>query len=264
MRALAALLLIAMLGVSGCSTTLFESLPTGASTGCDPAWPGRWQPVATEPGERQHPGSVEVSADCRTLTDNAKAKPLHLTLIDTGKARYVEVRSDSGEPDCIGEGKAHCGATLLRYEHEGDTIRLYDPDHAWVATAIASGKLKGHAERGDGDGVKTSEPVYRNFIAGDGKRYKGRGLIQITGRDNYRSCSSALCGDPDILLAHPEMLETVAMACESAAWWWSDHGLNALADAGQFDRITRRINGGTNGAAERNAFYARAKQVLAC
>ena len=110
MRALAALLLIAMLGVSGCSTTLFESLPTGASTGCDPAWPGRWQPVATEPGERQHPGSVEVSADCRTLTDNAKAKPLHLTLIDTGKARYVEVRSDSGEPDCIGEGKAHCGA----------------------------------------------------------------------------------------------------------------------------------------------------------
>ena len=73
MRALAALLLIAMLGVSGCSTTLFESLPTGASTGCDPAWPGRWQPVATEPGERQHPGSVEVSADCRTLTDNAKA-----------------------------------------------------------------------------------------------------------------------------------------------------------------------------------------------
>ena len=77
MRALAALLLIAMLGVSGCSTTLFESLPTGASTGCDPAWPGRWQPVATEPGERQHPGSVEVSADCRTLTDNAKAKPLH-------------------------------------------------------------------------------------------------------------------------------------------------------------------------------------------
>ena len=111
-----------------------------------------------------------MSADCRTLTDNAKAKPLHLTLIDTGKARYVEVRSDSGEPDCIGEGKAHCGATLLRYEHEGDTIRLYDPDHAWVATAIASGKLKGHAERGDGDGVKTSEPVYRNFIAGDGKR----------------------------------------------------------------------------------------------
>ena len=170
MRALAALLLIAMLGVSGCSTTLFESLPTGASTGCDPAWPGRWQPVDTEPGERQHPGSVEVSADCRTLTDNAKAKPLHLTLIDTGKARYVEVRSDSGEPDCIGEGKAHCGATLLRYEHEGDTIRLYDPDHAWVATAIASGKLKGHAERGDGDGAKTSEPVYRNFIAGDGKR----------------------------------------------------------------------------------------------
>lgn len=129
--------------------------------------------------------------------------------------------------------------------------------------AHESGCLRYTAEIASGAAYEFRKDL-GNTCAGDGKRYKGRGLIQITGRDNYRACSAALCGDPDILLAHPEMLETVAMACESAAWWWADHGLNALADAGQFDRITRRINGGTNGAAERNAFYARAKQVLAC
>jgi putative chitinase len=101
-----------------------------------------------------------------------------------------------------------------------------------------------------------------NTEPGDGVRFKGRGLIQITGRANYRECSIALFGDPDILIAHPEMLETVSCACDSAGWFWSSHGLNELADAGRFERITRCINGGLNGQAERLAFYATAKEVL--
>lgn len=103
-----------------------------------------------------------------------------------------------------------------------------------------------------------------NTIAGEGVRYKGRGCIQVTGRANYASCSEALFGDPNILLANPEMLETVSGACNSAAWFWKTRGLNELADAGAFSKITRRINGGTNGADERNAFYAKAKQVMGC
>lgn len=103
-----------------------------------------------------------------------------------------------------------------------------------------------------------------NTMAGEGMRYNGRGLVQITGRANYAACSEALYGDPNILLAHPEMLETVTGACQSAAWFWKSRGLNELADADAFSKITKRINGGTNGAAERNAFYAKAKQVLGC
>lgn len=103
-----------------------------------------------------------------------------------------------------------------------------------------------------------------NVQPGDGVRYKGRGLIQITGRANYRACSIAMYGDPDILLGHPEMIETVVGAAHSAAWWWSAHGLNEFADAGRFERITRVINGGLNGYAERTAFYERAKLVLGC
>ena len=95
---------------------------------------------------------------------------------------------------------------------------------------------------------------------GDGQKYRGRGLIQITGRANYMMCGEALALD---LVNHPELLEKPQHACMSAAWFWASRGLNTLADAGQFDTITRCINGGQNGAADRQALYARALKVLA-
>ena len=95
---------------------------------------------------------------------------------------------------------------------------------------------------------------------GDGQKYRGRGLIQITGRANYITCGEALALD---LVNHPELLEKPQHACMSAAWFWASGGLNTLADAGQFDKITQRINGGQNGAADRQALYARALKVLA-
>lgn len=97
----------------------------------------------------------------------------------------------------------------------------------------------------------------------DGERYKGRGLIQITGTENYRRCSLALYGDAQHLLDHPEILEMPDPACRSAGWFWLAHRLNDLADCNDFEGITRRINGGTNGIHERVAFYNRALQVLA-
>ena len=95
---------------------------------------------------------------------------------------------------------------------------------------------------------------------GDGQKYRGRGLIQITGRANYIACGEALALD---LINQPELLEKPQHACMSAAWFWASRGLNTLADAGQFDKITLRINGGQNGAADRQALYARALKVLA-
>ncbi|MFA7278648.1 MAG: glycoside hydrolase family 19 protein [Sterolibacterium sp.] len=94
---------------------------------------------------------------------------------------------------------------------------------------------------------------------GDGELYKGRGLIQITGRNNYRDCGISLDLD---LLGHPELLEIPENACRSAGWFWQKHGLNELADAGDFLRITKRINGGTNGWEDRLAYYKRAQRVL--
>lgn len=96
---------------------------------------------------------------------------------------------------------------------------------------------------------------------GDGQKYRGRGLIQITGRRNYLACSQALFGD-DRLLGQPQLLEQPQWACESAAWFWQSNGLNELADKDQFTTITRRINGGLNGLEDRLQVWARAKSVL--
>ena len=99
-----------------------------------------------------------------------------------------------------------------------------------------------------------------NTEPGDGVRFKGRGLIQITGRSNYRQCGDSLALD---LLANPELLEEPTNAARSAGWFWQTHGLNQIADAGDFVHITRRINGGVNGLADRQAYLQRAQDALA-
>lgn len=98
-----------------------------------------------------------------------------------------------------------------------------------------------------------------NTQPGDGMKFKGRGLIQITGRNNYHECGKALGVD---LITNPELLETNDLACRSAAWFWASRGLNDLADKGDINRICRRINGGLNGYQERLAYHARAKMAL--
>ena len=98
-----------------------------------------------------------------------------------------------------------------------------------------------------------------NTAPSDGWKYRGRGLIQITGKNNYRACGEALGLD---LIAQPELMEKPQHACMSAAWFWATNGLNTLADTGKFDAITHRINGGQNGATDRQTLYARALKVL--
>ncbi len=146
-------------------------------------------------------------------------------------------------------------------EYEINTARRQCAFLAQVAHE--SGSLRYVRERASGVAYEFRKDL-GNTMAGDGKRYKGRGLIQITGRNNYRSCSIALYGTPDVLLGKPEMLEAVIPACRSAGWFWQSNKLNALADENDFDLITRRINGGTNGAADRWIYYTRALEVLGC
>jgi putative chitinase len=93
-----------------------------------------------------------------------------------------------------------------------------------------------------------------------GRFYKGRGLIQITGYDNYLKCGKALSLD---LVDNPQLLVNPENACRSAAWFFDTHGLNGLADLGEFKQITRKINGGYNGLKERELFYAAAQSALA-
>jgi putative chitinase len=98
-----------------------------------------------------------------------------------------------------------------------------------------------------------------NTEFGDGCKFRGRGLIQITGRANYQSMSTALAVD---LIANPERLGEPDLAVRSAMQFWQSHGLNDLADDGAFAFITRKINGGLNGQDDRLALWAAAIKVL--
>ena len=99
-----------------------------------------------------------------------------------------------------------------------------------------------------------------NTQKGDGFRFRGRGPIQVTGRANYARYGKELGLD---LAADPDQAATPQAGFRIAGLFWERNGLNALADADDFDGITRRINGGTNGQAERRAFHQLALQVLA-
>ena len=98
-----------------------------------------------------------------------------------------------------------------------------------------------------------------NTHPGDGPIFRGRGLLQITGRANYAACGKALGLD---LINHPELLEEPQHAADSAGWFWETHGLNELADRRLMTDITRRINGGLNGLGDRLALYDRALKAL--
>jgi putative chitinase len=95
--------------------------------------------------------------------------------------------------------------------------------------------------------------------SGDGWRYRGRGLIQITGRSNYAASGLALGLD---LLERPEQLEQPYTAALSAAEWWSRHGCNELADTGDLAAVTRKVNGGLTGLDDRLKLYAAAMAYL--
>ena len=126
-----------------------------------------------------------------------------------------------------------------------------------------SGSLRYVREIADGSAYEGRRDL-GNLVSGDGARYRGRGLIQLTGRDNYRQMRDLLdhLGPPDFL-DFPAALEEPQWAAWSAAAWWHSRHLSDLADAGDFDAITRRINGGTNGAADRRQRWERAKAALA-
>ena len=98
-----------------------------------------------------------------------------------------------------------------------------------------------------------------NEESGDGWKYHGRGLIQLTGKDNYTLCGDALMLD---LLRDPEILLTPQGAALSAGWFWKKHGLNECAEAKQYELMTKRINGGNLGLEDRIAKIDAAVNVL--
>ncbi|AVV37337.1 glycoside hydrolase family 19 protein [Pantoea vagans] len=95
--------------------------------------------------------------------------------------------------------------------------------------------------------------------SGDGYRYRGRGLIQITGKSNYAALVKQLAAD---VASNPDLLLGYRFAAMSAAAWWKNNGLNELADSDDVTRITRIINGGLNGLDDRKSRLSKSKGIL--
>lgn len=150
---------------------------------------------------------------------------------------------------------ARRAAFLAQIGHESGRLRYVR--ELWGPTP-AQARYEGRADLG-------------NVQPGDGFRYRGRGLIQTTGRANYAGTRDGLRtvvpGAPDFE-AEPEALEQPRWAAMSAAWFWQSRGLNALADAGDFFKISARINGinratgEPNGMEDRRKLWAGAKSAL--
>ena len=110
------------------------------------------------------------------------------------------------------------------------------------------------AEKYEHNPVKIASKVYAgrmgNITPEDAGMYIGRGLIQLTGKDNYKTASDAINED---LLANPQLVEEPRYAALTAGWFWNKKGLNALADSNDIETMTKRINGGTLGLDDRKA-----------
>jgi putative chitinase len=99
-----------------------------------------------------------------------------------------------------------------------------------------------------------------NTQAGDGGAFFGRGILQLTGRANYTAFANAI-GAPEVM-ENPSLVATPKYACLSAGWFWDTRKLNAMADAGDYTTLTKRINGGTLGLDDRIAKIKKALAIL--
>ncbi len=112
---------------------------------------------------------------------------------------------------------------------------------------------------------KIANRVYANRMgngdeaSGDGWKYRGRGFIQITGKDNYTAICNSLCINS---INNPDLLATLPYAMDSALWYWNQNNLNEAADRQDVVLATRRINGGLNGLTQREMYYSKARKVL--
>lgn len=124
--------------------------------------------------------------------------------------------------------------------------------------AHESGSLRYMEEIADGSAYEGRLDL-GNDQPGDGKKYKGHGPIQITGKTNHRLCGEVLGID---LVAHPEKLTEPLIGCRGAGWFWHSSRLNRFADADEFAALTKAINGGYNGLDDRIKHWLRARKAL--
>jgi len=164
--------------------------------------------------------------------------------------------------------KAHFLAQVI---HESGHFRYVEENLNYSAGALRMVFRKyfpvdAMAEKYAGQPEAIANRVYANRMengderSGDGWRYRGRGLIQLTGRRNYRRCGNGIGAN---LEDYPDVVaENTFYAVTASAWYWRDNNLNWFADKDDIEEVTRAINGGLNGLRGRHVLLEKAKKVI--
>lgn len=168
--------------------------------------------------------------------------------------------------------KRRVSAWIAQCGHESMDFNVLEENLNYSASALVRVWPRhfpniGFAQRYHRNPEAIANRAYRNRMgngpeeSGEGWLYRGRGLIMITGKSNYYNCSKDLF-DSDILLERPDLLVYPHYATHSACWFWDKHGLNQLADNDEITRMSKVINGGTNGLQDRLNRYRHCLEIL--
>jgi len=203
-------------------------------------------PLSRDADRRRHAAGLSAAAERYGITGNAHRL----------RAFVAQVGHESGQLRRVSENLNYSASALRavfgRCFPTAALAEEYARKPEMIANRVYAGRL------GNGDEA-----------SGDGWRYRGRGLIQLTGRSNYREAEEGLRWMGADFVSSPETLEQPLWAAWSAAWWWAAHGLNELADrmAAEGEEavmrlITKRINGGYNGWDDRWSLYKSARRAI--
>lgn len=226
----------------GSSRSRKSSSPSSGSSGSSgaagggPASGGRMELNKTKPVDTANWKAGKGDVSPKQLTDIAKSSGHSLS---ETRAREVAPHLNRAMAEANIDTPKKKAAFVAQLMHESGSFKYNEE--------IASGRnYEGRRDLG-------------NTQPGDGERFKGRGFIQLTGRANYEAASKALGTD---FVNNPKLAASDEHAARVAAWYWNSRGLNGLAEQGRFDDVTKRINGGFNGKADRDRLYGNALNVL--
>ncbi len=175
-----------------------------------------------------------------------------LVLLTPDKLKAIAPEAPSGRPEQLA---SQLNRTMIEY---GINTPMRQA-HFLAQIAHESDRFNALEEYASGEDYEGRDDL-GNTQPGDGVRFKGRGLIQITGRTNYGDCGKALGVD---LISNPKRLADPDLASRSAGWFWSTRQLNGDADRDDVRTVTRVINGGYNGLDDRIQLLQAAKKALA-
>lgn len=190
---------------------------------------------------------------------------------ESNAAEYVDDLQELLPKYGITDSKTRLAHFLSQVLHESGMMRYDTENLNYSAKALRAvfGKYFKTQEEADAYARKKEEIANRVYasrmgngdeVSGDGWRYRGRGLMQLTGKDNYKAFSEWL-GEPRVL-TEPELVAS-DYAVASAVFYWDRNKLNAVADQDDIKVLTKRINGGYNGLEHRQDLYAKAAGLLA-